>query len=233
MKSIIFISILTMFGIGLTEGRIHLLPITDDERPVIVLTSFGYLKGGYLEVNITSLTMTGANQQAVVGFSFDKSSSSGTSSYVEREESTRGCVLNEKSGTETTFENVPRALLKIVQDSTGGSYKLEVKERGLYGLQFYETKKAYADAHPSVAAAQSQDKVETPTTSITPTTKTTTTTEKAEENKPDTKPDATSNEATSRRKKRAAIAGDATKEETDATKDNADADLSSHSRELQ
>lgn len=122
---------------GLAQSKIHSLTVSTDERPVIVLSDFGFLKGGYLKVNITNLRVSQPNQPTI-GFSFDKSSSSGSSSYIEREENNRGCVLDGEISNSGQFDDVPRAIMKIspVQNNLG-KYQLKIQTRLLHGLRFY------------------------------------------------------------------------------------------------
>ncbi|XP_055957802.1 protein GPR107-like isoform X1 [Patella vulgata] len=93
-----FLRVMTMLGvISTTLGKRHDLILTDDDRKRITLSSFGFLKGGTLSVNITnfnyklnSKTLPDENV-TLFGFTLDKSGSTGLS-YMESEHTSK-CFL--------------------------------------------------------------------------------------------------------------------------------------------
>ncbi|XP_061169779.1 protein GPR107-like [Saccostrea echinata] len=86
----------------MASGRIHKLSLKNDDRGVVRLSTFGFLKEGALQVNITqfrynlngvNMTDNGKMVDAMFGFTLDKSDSSGIASYLEDNQG-KNCILS-------------------------------------------------------------------------------------------------------------------------------------------
>ncbi|XP_062617932.1 protein GPR107-like [Saccostrea cucullata] len=86
----------------LASGRIHKLSLKNDDRGVVRLSTFGFLKSGALQVNITqfrynvngvNMTDSGKMVDSMFGFTLDKSDSSGIASYLEDNQG-KNCILS-------------------------------------------------------------------------------------------------------------------------------------------
>ncbi|KAJ8286525.1 hypothetical protein GJAV_G00040150 [Gymnothorax javanicus] len=92
------VSVLGMFILTLiTENdcRVHHLVLKDDIRRKVHLNTFGFYKDGYMTVNMSSLSLSGVSQDFIdgstIGFSLDRTSSNGFSTYLDEE--TDYCIL--------------------------------------------------------------------------------------------------------------------------------------------
>ncbi|XP_069039297.1 protein GPR107 isoform X2 [Lepisosteus oculatus] len=90
------------------SGRLHHLVLKDDIRQKVHLNTFGFFKNGYMTVNMSSLALNGVSidriDSSTLGFSLDRTSSNGFSSYLD--EDMDYCVLKRLPSSE-----VPVALL--------------------------------------------------------------------------------------------------------------------------
>ncbi|XP_076436914.1 protein GPR107-like [Babylonia areolata] len=89
--------LLILFAVSVS-GRVHKLKLEDDSRKQITLSTFGFLSGGTLTVNIThfSMKLSGASENSTMfGFTLDKSQSSGLSSYMEAMQNE--CILTQSN----------------------------------------------------------------------------------------------------------------------------------------
>ncbi|XP_013412245.1 protein GPR107 isoform X3 [Lingula anatina] len=95
--------------------RNHTLTIKNDKRAQFVSSTFGFLQGGYLDVNMTTFTYRMDNslklQEGTFGFTLDKSSSSGISSYWEQ----TACILMDSTDKED--KNVAVTFFKFDLDN--------------------------------------------------------------------------------------------------------------------
>lgn len=85
-----------IFLISDCSGRIHRLRVEDDVRQEIDLSTFGFLRGGYMVINVTGFQFEniGPSDQ-LFGFTLDKTVSTGISPYLESKRAE--CVLKDKS----------------------------------------------------------------------------------------------------------------------------------------
>nr|ACD80178.1 G protein-coupled receptor [Littorina littorea] len=89
--------------------RIHKLTLENDRRKEITLSTFGFLSGGTLAINITSFGVKTKSDlptanRTVVGFTLDKSKSPGLSSYMEGMQET--CILNNPKVKTDNMESI-------------------------------------------------------------------------------------------------------------------------------
>nr|XP_034304213.1 protein GPR107 [Crassostrea gigas] len=100
-KSVMKCLLLLPFFLYLASGRIHKFSLKNDDRGVVRLSTFGFLKKGALQVNITqfkykvdlNLTDNAKVMDTVFGFTLDKSESSGVASYLEDNQD-KNCILS-------------------------------------------------------------------------------------------------------------------------------------------
>uniref|UniRef100_A0A8D8V6D1 Protein GPR107 n=1 Tax=Cacopsylla melanoneura TaxID=428564 RepID=A0A8D8V6D1_9HEMI len=82
--------------VGLAQGRIHKLTITNDDRRFIALSTFGFLKGGILDINLINFqTYPSAQENYTVGFSLDRTMSDAMSPYLDAHPNQ--CLLEDPS----------------------------------------------------------------------------------------------------------------------------------------
>uniref|UniRef100_H3A2D3 G protein-coupled receptor 107 n=1 Tax=Latimeria chalumnae TaxID=7897 RepID=H3A2D3_LATCH len=87
-------SVLFLFLPGV-QGRLHHLTLKDDIRQKVHLNTFGFFKGGYMTVNMNSLSLKGVDinstDHSTLGFSLDRTSNDGFSTYLD--EDVDYCIL--------------------------------------------------------------------------------------------------------------------------------------------
>uniref|UniRef100_A0AAR2KDN9 GOST seven transmembrane domain-containing protein n=1 Tax=Pygocentrus nattereri TaxID=42514 RepID=A0AAR2KDN9_PYGNA len=70
-----------------SQCRLHHLILTDDVRQRVHLNTFGFYKNGYMSVNMKTLSVSGAPNKDIdsstIGFSLDRTSSNGFSTYLD------------------------------------------------------------------------------------------------------------------------------------------------------
>ncbi|XP_029642376.1 protein GPR107 [Octopus sinensis] len=85
------------------DGRIHRLKLEDDDRRQFTLSTFGFLKGGTLTVNVTKFSYMKDSShkldESSFGFTLDKSGSTGMSTYLESMQ--EKCILSKKDSDDT------------------------------------------------------------------------------------------------------------------------------------
>ncbi|XP_041753494.1 protein GPR107 [Coregonus clupeaformis] len=96
---------IVLFLLFLREShcRLHHLILKDDIRQKVHLNTFGFYKHGYMIVNMSSLTLTGENldkiDSSTVGFSLDRTSSNGFSTYLD-DQDLDYCVLKKSPSSD-------------------------------------------------------------------------------------------------------------------------------------
>ncbi|XP_043586952.1 protein GPR107 isoform X2 [Bombus pyrosoma] len=86
----------------LAAGRIHKLEIRKDVRRYIALSTFGFYKGGTLDVNLTNFKADPFDENAVFGFSLDRTLSDAMNPYLDSHQ--EGCVLQDISSVKPDFD---------------------------------------------------------------------------------------------------------------------------------
>ncbi|KAK1118582.1 hypothetical protein K0M31_014888 [Melipona bicolor] len=86
----------------LAAGRIHKLQIRKDVRRYIALSTFGFYKGGTLDVNLTNFKADPFDENAVFGFSLDRTLSDAMNPYLDSHQ--ERCVLQDISSIKPDFE---------------------------------------------------------------------------------------------------------------------------------
>ncbi|XP_041098665.1 protein GPR107 isoform X3 [Polyodon spathula] len=88
--------------LGEGDGRLHHLVLKDDARQKVHLNTFGFFKGGYMAVNMSSLTLKGEDvgkiDSSTLGFSLDRTSNDGFSTYLD--EDADYCILKKLPSNE-------------------------------------------------------------------------------------------------------------------------------------
>ncbi|CAF1464725.1 unnamed protein product [Rotaria magnacalcarata] len=81
-----------VFLFPFANGRIHNLNIIDDNRQQILLSTFGFLRGGTMNFNVTDFTYdkAGVGKGSMFGFSIAKAKTSGIAEYLQSH-SSRSC----------------------------------------------------------------------------------------------------------------------------------------------
>ncbi|GAB1597642.1 protein GPR107-like [Argonauta hians] len=85
------------------HARIHRLKLEDDDRKQFTLSTFGFLKGGTLTVNVTKFSFLKETDHKIddssFGFTLDKSGNTGMSTYLESMQ--EKCILSRKDSEDT------------------------------------------------------------------------------------------------------------------------------------
>ncbi|MCI4394462.1 hypothetical protein PGIGA_G00168980 [Pangasianodon gigas] len=88
-KGYVFICVSLMLAFLCTPAlsRLHHLELKDDVRQRVHLNTFGFYKNGYMSVKMNSLSVSGAPinniDSSTIGFSLDRTSSNGFSTYLD------------------------------------------------------------------------------------------------------------------------------------------------------
>lgn len=96
------ICVWTMSILPLTTGRIHKLEIRKDVRRYIALSTFGFFKGGTLDVNLTNFKAEPYDENAVFGFSLDRTLSHAMNPYLDSHQ--ERCTLQDIAGVKPDYE---------------------------------------------------------------------------------------------------------------------------------
>ncbi|XP_069700943.1 protein GPR107 [Periplaneta americana] len=80
------------------SGRIHKLEIKNDERKYIALSTFGFYKGGMLDVKLHNFHANPFHDKDVFGFSLDRTLSDAMNPYLDSHQD--GCLLEEQTHSE-------------------------------------------------------------------------------------------------------------------------------------
>jgi len=126
---LVFLSILFIAS----DARRHSLSIESDERRNFAVSTFGFLKGGGLMVDIIDISVKPGKHAStpLVGFSLEKTGSDGISSYMEQH--SEMCILKKRQGLAKQIEMMLFILDfkkgKIIVERFGNSFKtLEVSD---------------------------------------------------------------------------------------------------------
>ncbi|XP_012151906.2 protein GPR107 isoform X1 [Megachile rotundata] len=92
----------TMSVLALAVGRIHKLEIRKDVRRHISLSTFGFYKGGILDVNLINFKAEPFHENEVFGFSLDRTLSDAMNPYLDSHQ--ERCVLQDISNVKNDFE---------------------------------------------------------------------------------------------------------------------------------
>ncbi|XP_017888009.1 protein GPR107 isoform X2 [Ceratina calcarata] len=92
----------TMSMLSLTTGRIHELKIRKDVRRNFALSTFGFIKGGTLDVNLTNFRAEPYDENAVFGFSLDRTLSQAMNPYLDSHQ--ERCTLQDISSVKPDYE---------------------------------------------------------------------------------------------------------------------------------
>ncbi|XP_078042582.1 protein GPR107 isoform X1 [Augochlora pura] len=86
----------------LAAARIHKLEIRKDTRRYIALSTFGFYKSGILDVNLTNFKAEPLDENAVFGFSLDRTLSDAMNPYLDSHQ--ERCVLQDAANAKTDLE---------------------------------------------------------------------------------------------------------------------------------
>ncbi|XP_033330292.1 protein GPR107 isoform X2 [Megalopta genalis] len=91
-----------MLMLVLAAARIHKLEIRKDTRRYIALSTFGFYKSGILDVNLTNFKAQPLDENAVFGFSLDRTLSDAMNPYLDSHQ--ERCVLQDAANAKTDLE---------------------------------------------------------------------------------------------------------------------------------
>ncbi|XP_004677941.1 PREDICTED: protein GPR107 [Condylura cristata] len=104
-------------------GRVHHLALKDDVRHKVHLNTFGFLRDGYMVVNVSSLSVSqpgkAAEEDPAIGFSLDRTKNDGFS-YMD--EDVNYCILKKQSVSDTfLILDISRSEVKIRSPPEAGT----------------------------------------------------------------------------------------------------------------
>ncbi|CAL7933485.1 unnamed protein product [Xylocopa violacea] len=92
----------TMSILVLVSSRIHKLEIRKDVRRYIAFSTFGFYKGGTLDVSLTNFKAEPFDENAVFGFTLDRTLSDAMNPYLDSHQ--EKCVLQDMTSVKPEFE---------------------------------------------------------------------------------------------------------------------------------
>lgn len=101
-KQLLIQCLWTLSILVLAAARIHKLDIRKDTRRYIALSTFGFYKGGILDVNLTNFKAEPFDENAVFGFSLDRTLSDAMNPYLDTHQ--ERCVLQDISNGKSDLE---------------------------------------------------------------------------------------------------------------------------------
>ena len=119
-KQLLLRCLWTMSILVLVAARIHKLDIRKDTRRYIALSTFGFYKGGILDVNLTNFKADPFKENAVFGFSLDRTVSDAMNPYLDshQERCVLQDILNGKTDLEQRDDNAVIYLTMDLKNST-------------------------------------------------------------------------------------------------------------------
>ncbi|XP_013794289.1 protein GPR107-like [Limulus polyphemus] len=93
------------------EGRIHHLKLLNDGRKYFTVSTFGFLKGGKLDIQVNELSFYTSHSEAKFGFSLSRSISDGMAPYLENHQ--EKCLLLDDLHNDDTSFDIILFVLKI------------------------------------------------------------------------------------------------------------------------
>ncbi|KAL4717442.1 hypothetical protein ACJJTC_000591 [Scirpophaga incertulas] len=100
LRSPILIILCLFAGLSITKGRIHKLLLTDDDRPFVDLTAFGFFQGGILDVSMVNFKLPSGPVTGEYGFTLDRTVNDAISPYLESHSDT--CLLKNSNSIGVT-----------------------------------------------------------------------------------------------------------------------------------
>ncbi|XP_013788341.1 protein GPR107-like isoform X1 [Limulus polyphemus] len=96
---------------GIVEGRKHHLTLTKDVRRYFTVSTFGFLKGGKLDVQVNELSFVPPNFETKFGFTLIRTNSDSVTPYLENHQDT--CLLLDDSSRDDTSINIVSFILDL------------------------------------------------------------------------------------------------------------------------
>ncbi|XP_068625699.1 protein GPR107 [Battus philenor] len=100
-----------LFTAIIVAGRIHKLPLTDDERHYVDLTTFGFFQGGVLDVRMINFMLPTGSVSGVYGFTLDRTANDAINHYLEAHSQT--CFLKESNNSIVSPQHPAIVFLKM------------------------------------------------------------------------------------------------------------------------
>ncbi|CAK1588495.1 unnamed protein product [Parnassius mnemosyne] len=107
-KEIFFV---LLFTTVIVSGRIHKLPLMDDERHYVDLTTFGFFQGGVLDVRMINFMLPSGPVVGEYGFTLDRTVNDAINPYLEAHSDT--CFLKESDNSIVSPQHPAIVFLKM------------------------------------------------------------------------------------------------------------------------
>ncbi|XP_066148419.1 protein GPR107 isoform X2 [Euwallacea fornicatus] len=111
---IILSKIWMIFLISISSAKIHQLKTTNDARKYIGISTFGFLQGGTLEVNLYNFHVFPENESALFGFTLDRTVNDGMNPYFDSRQDK--CILEKDINSTNGNEKIIALILDLKND---------------------------------------------------------------------------------------------------------------------
>ncbi|XP_076649134.1 protein GPR107 isoform X1 [Halictus rubicundus] len=122
----------------LAAARIHKLEIRKDTRRYIALSTFGFYKSGILNVNLTNFKAEPLDENAVFGFSLDRTLSDAMNPYLDSHQ--ERCVLQDAANPKTDLEqrDDSSAVIYFTMDLKNSTLKVRCNQN-VHNVEIHKT----------------------------------------------------------------------------------------------
>ncbi|PSN53305.1 Protein GPR107 [Blattella germanica] len=144
-------------------ARIHKLEIKNDARRYIALSTFGFFKGGMLDVKLHNFHATPFDDRDMFGFSLDRTLSDAMNPYLDSHQD--GCLLQQVQGNSndgrTETGNEPGSVIYFILDFQKKRLKISCSHNGqsmsdLHSIQIYQNASEVTPFRPKRGSLVSQ-----------------------------------------------------------------------------
>lgn len=128
-----------LLALSCITARIHKLQITSDVRRFIALSTFGFYKGGLLQVRLNNFTANPEHDDSVFGFSLDRTLNDAMNPYLDSH--TDDCILQkqfENNSVDKTIVNHDAAVIYFILDLKNKAMKVNCT-KDLQTIHIYKT----------------------------------------------------------------------------------------------
>lgn len=131
--------VLMMSMLVLAAARIHKLEIRKDTRRYIALSTFGFYKSGILDVNLTNFKAEPLDENAVFGFSLDRTLSDAMNPYLDSHQ--ERCVLQDVANSKTDLEqrDDSSAVIYFTMDLKNSTLKVNCNQN-VHNVEIHENR---------------------------------------------------------------------------------------------
>ncbi|XP_063546592.1 protein GPR107 [Cydia strobilella] len=130
------ISVIVLTVIVAVKARIHKLPLTDDYRHYVDLTTFGFFQGGVLDVRMVNFKLPSNVEPGEYGFTLDRTVNDAISPYLEAHSDM--CFLKDSESSYTSSQHPAIVFLKM--DFNNLRLNITCKGNDLKAMHLYQNR---------------------------------------------------------------------------------------------